>query len=224
MEIISNSEIFLRIIITLILAFSLWLERELKSQPAWLRTHILIWVWACLLMILSIMVPELYNSNINDPWRIAAQVVSWIGFLWAGAIMKFGSDTRGLTTAANIWVTAAIGMLVWAWMYHAAFIATTVILFNLIIITKIKERYIVPSRFCTIEVDFSKKKGKTEEIYEKIKELPLKVITKTMRENKTEGYFKIISRIKKNENLFKIKHTISKIVWVKQVSISESVY
>lgn len=162
-------------------------------------------------MILSILVPEMYNSNINDPGRIAAQVVSGIGFLGAGAIMKFGSDTRGLTTAANIWVTAAIGMMVGAGLYNVAFIATTIILFNLVIITKLKERFITPSRFCTIEVDFTKKKGKTQEIYENIKQLPLKIITKTIKEDKENGYLKIISRIKKDENLFGIKHSIMKI-------------
>jgi len=64
-------------------------------------------------MILSILVPEIYNSNTNDPGRIAAQVVSWVWCLGAGAIMKIGLDTRGLTTAANIWATAAIGLTFW---------------------------------------------------------------------------------------------------------------
>lgn len=111
---ISDTEIFIRLGMSLMLALILGIEREYKQQPAGIRTHILICVGSCLLMILSIIVPELYHSTNNDPARIAAQVVSGIGFLGAGAIMRNGLTTKGLTTAANIWVTAAIGLTVGA--------------------------------------------------------------------------------------------------------------
>jgi len=223
MDIIPQSEILLRLLVTLILAFLLGLEREFKNQPAWIRTHVLIWVGSCLLMILSILVPEIYNSNINDPGRIAAQVVSGIWFLWAWAIIKLWVDTRGLTTAANIWVTAAIGLVIWAGLYFAAFVATAIILIDLILITEFKRRYIVPSRFCTIELSFTNKKTSTKEIYDSIKELPLTVLSKHIKENKHDVQLKIISKIRKDEDIFAIKNAIKALTDVQKISISESV-
>jgi putative Mg2+ transporter-C (MgtC) family protein len=66
-EIISNQEIIIRLFLSVLFAFAIGLEREFKHQPAGLRTHILIGLGSCMLMILSILVPEMYNSNINDP-------------------------------------------------------------------------------------------------------------------------------------------------------------
>jgi len=223
MDIIPNSEIVLRLLVTMIIAFLLGLEREFKNQPAWIRTHVLIWVGSCLLMILSVLVPEIYNSNINDPWRIAAQVVSWIWFLWAWAIIKLWVDTRWLTTAANIWATAAIGLVIWAWLYYAAFAATIIILINLIVVTEFKQMFIVPSRFCTIDIYFSQKHWKTREVFKKIQMLPLKIISKHIKEDWKNTHLKIISNIKKNEDIFAIKDSIKKIANIDKISISESV-
>ena len=223
MDIIPNSEILLRLLITLIIAFILWLERELKHQPAWVRTHVLIWVGACLLMILSILVPEMYNSNINDPGRIAAQVVSGIWFLWAGAIIKLWVDTRGLTTAANIWVTAAIGLVVWAGLYFAAFAATIIILLDLILITEFKKRYIISSRFCTIELWFPHKKDEAKEVYNKIKKLPLSVLSKHIKEDKKNIHLKVITKIRRDEDLFEIKNSVQWFTKHDKILVSESV-
>jgi len=223
MDIIPNSEILLRLLITLVIAFILGLERELKHQPAWVRTHVLIWVGSCLLMILSILVPEMYNSNINDPWRIAAQVVSWIWFLWAGAIIKLWVDTRGLTTAANIWVTAAIGLVVWAGLYFAAFAATIIILLDLILITEFKKRYIISSRFCTIELWFPHKKDEAKEVYNKIKTLPLSVLSKHIKEDKKNIHLKVIAKIRRDEDLFEIKNSVQSFTKHDKILVSESV-
>ncbi len=223
MDIIPNSEILLRLLVTLIIAFMLWLERELKHQPAGIRTHVLIWVGSCLLMILSILVPEMYNSNINDPGRIAAQVVSGIWFLGAWAIIKLWVDTRWLTTAANIWVTAAIWLVIGAWLYFAAFAATAIILIDLILITEFKKRYIIPSRFCTIDIYFSQKNGETQKVYKEIKKLPLSVISKHIKENGKDTHLRIISKIRKDEDIFAIKNSIKALANVQKISVSESV-
>ncbi len=223
MDIIPNSEILLRLLVTLIIAFLLGLEREFKHQPAGIRTHVLIWVGSCLLMILSILVPEMYNSNINDPGRIAAQVVSGIWFLGAGAIIKLWVDTRGLTTAANIWVTAAIGLVIGAGLYFAAFVATAIILIDLILITEFKKRFLIASRFCTIDVYFSQKNGETKKVYKQIKKLPLSVISKHIKEDGKQVHLKIISKIKKNEDIFAIKNSIKALANIEKISVSESV-
>lgn len=123
-EVVSEHDVILRIALAMVLALALGIEREFKQQPAGIRTHILISVGSCLLMLLSIIVPHIYHSTNNDPARIAAQIVSGIGFLGAGAIMRNGLTTKGLTTAANVWVTAAIGMTVGAGLYFIAIIST----------------------------------------------------------------------------------------------------
>lgn len=222
-DIIPQSEILLRLLVTLALSLILGLERELRSQPAWVRTHILIGVGSCLLMILSILVPEMYNSNINDPGRIAAQVVSGIWFLGAGAIIKMWLDTRWLTTAANIWATAAIWLCVWAGLFFAAIATTCIIMLNLILITKIKSRLIVRVRYCTISVWFSKKWNNTYDVYEKIKKLPLIPVTKTIKEDEKSIHLTLVSKIKKSENIFTIQEDIKKITKTQKVSISESI-
>ncbi len=87
------------------------LERASRHQVAGLRTHILICTGAALLMLLSIWIPQELSPDRNgDPGRIAAQVVSGIGFLGAGAIIRLGNNVRGLTTAASLWFIAAVGL------------------------------------------------------------------------------------------------------------------
>lgn len=205
------------------LAFLLWLEREIRHQPAGVRTHILIGLGSCMLMILSILVPEMYNSNINDPGRIAAQVVSGIGFLGAGAIIKTGLNTRGLTTAANIWATAAIGLCVGAGLLMLSFIATLIILLNLVLISRFKSNFIIASRFCTIDLYFTHKKVDIKKVYSQIKQLPLEVVSKNIKEDGKNIQLKIITKIRKDTDLFQIKDDIKSIADIQKISVNESV-
>jgi putative Mg2+ transporter-C (MgtC) family protein len=108
------------------------LERELSGKPAGLRTTILICVGSCLFVILSYDIAKDAAGNlINDPGRIAAQIVTGIGFLGAGAIIQSRGHVVGLTTAATIWVTASIGMAAGMALYPLAMFATLLILFTL---------------------------------------------------------------------------------------------
>jgi len=102
-------------------------------------------------------------------------------------------------------------------------VATAIILIDLILITEFKRRYIVPSRFCTIELSFTNKKTSTKEIYDSIKELPLTVLSKHIKENKHDVQLKIISKIRKDEDIFAIKNAIKALTDVQKISISESV-
>ena len=120
----------IKILISFGLGALIGLEREMNNQPAGLRTHILISIGSTLVMLISIFITQAYDSP-ADPGRIAAQVVSGIGFLGAGAILKFGADIKGLTTAASIWAMAAVGMAVGAGMYGISIIGVTVIFFAL---------------------------------------------------------------------------------------------
>lgn len=129
----------LRLGIVYLLAGAIGVERERSNQPAGLRTHILIGLGATLIMQISIHLPQ--TQGAGDPARLAAQVVSGIGFLGGGAILRLGADIRGLTTAASIWTVAAIGLAVGAGLYGAAVTATVLILMTLTLLDRFERRY-----------------------------------------------------------------------------------
>ena len=134
------SIIVIRVILSAILSAIIGLEREIKHRAAGLRTHILVSVGATLFMMTSINIAFTYgHAGTADPSRIAAGVVTGIGFLGAGAIIRYGSSIKGLTTAASIWAVAAIGLAVGAGMYWAAGI-TTLVVIAVLILSRFEER------------------------------------------------------------------------------------
>jgi len=114
------------------------MERSSRRQVAGLRTHILIAVGSCCLMMLSIWLPQ--QMNAGDPGRIAAQVVSGMGFLGAGAIIRLGNSIRGLTTAASLWLTAAVGLTIGAGMYIAALTTVALALITLMVLNRLEKK------------------------------------------------------------------------------------
>jgi putative Mg2+ transporter-C (MgtC) family protein len=132
------------------------LERESRRQPAGLRTHILISIGSTLLMLLSIYIPQVFFDMKNgDPGRIAAQVVSGIGFLGAGAILKLGNNVKGLTTAASIWVAAAVGLSIGAGLYIPSAIALGFIMVSLVLLENFEHRFFPAERVKTINLFFT---------------------------------------------------------------------
>jgi putative Mg2+ transporter-C (MgtC) family protein len=130
-------------------------ERSSRHQVAGLRTHILIAVGATLLMLLSIWLPRQFSSPENgDPGRIAAQVVSGIGFLGAGAILRLGNNVRGLTTAASLWLIAAVGLAIGAGMYIAAAVAEAISLVTLFALDIVEKRLFPSERNKVLELQY----------------------------------------------------------------------
>lgn len=133
-------EIVFKLALACILGGMIGLERESLNRPAGLRTYTLVCVGSALAMIVSIDIYLQYYQTVNaDPGRIAAQVVSGIGFLGAGTIMREGASVRGLTTAAGLWVVACIGLAVGAGLYIPAVATTVLILFVLIYFIKFEQ-------------------------------------------------------------------------------------
>ncbi len=130
-----------------ILGSFIGLERDKKGRAAGLRTHILVSLGSALFMIISIEIFQLYKlHNANsilriDPARIAAQIITGIGFIGAGAIIRSRFDIRGLTTASSIWVCAGIGMAVGIGYYIPAIITSFIALFTLIFLHKLELLY-----------------------------------------------------------------------------------
>jgi len=130
------ADIAIRIAVAAVLTGAVGLERELREHAAGLRTHMLVGVGSALFTIVSAYGWQDFTfdrdlGTILDPTRIAAQIVTGIGFLGAGAIIRQGISIRGLTTAAGLWVAAAIGLAAGAGFYSAAFITTGVVLLGL---------------------------------------------------------------------------------------------
>ena len=129
-------DVLIRLAVAAGLTGVIGLERELRDRAAGLRTHMLVGVGAALFTLVSAYGWgdfEFSNRSgvVFDPTRIAAQIVTGIGFLGAGAIIRQGVAVRGLTTAASLWIVAAIGMAVGAGYYSAALIATGIVLVGL---------------------------------------------------------------------------------------------
>jgi putative Mg2+ transporter-C (MgtC) family protein len=146
-------------------------ERASRRQIAGLRTHILISMGACLLMILSIWLP---GKN-GDPGRIAAQVVSGIGFLGAGAIIRLGNNVRGLTTAASLWFIAAVGMAIGAGMFMAAAIAEAAGFFTLFTLGKLEKKIFPSQRMKILEIIYNSSGTDTREAMDIIAAAGIKI-------------------------------------------------
>lgn len=135
---LSDLELIERLLLAAALGGVLGLEREWRHKEAGLRTNILITIGSALFTLMSI---ELSTAASGDPGRIAAQIVTGIGFLGAGAIIRRDDKIQGLTTAATIWVNASVGIAVGGGQYHLAAVATSVTLAVLLVLHPI-EKYI----------------------------------------------------------------------------------
>lgn len=135
----SDIELLARLGLAALLGGAVGVEREVADQPAGLRTHILLSIGACLFTLVSA-----YGwgdvGGANDPSRMAAQIVSGIGFLGAGAILRQSLSIRGVTTAASIWSTAALGVAVGAGEYVIGVGATVLILGTLVGLRTVRNR------------------------------------------------------------------------------------
>jgi putative Mg2+ transporter-C (MgtC) family protein len=127
---LSDAELVKRLLVAVGLGALLGFERELRNKSAGLRTNILIAVGAATFTLMSY---ELAGAS-GDAGRVAAQIVTGIGFLGAGAIMRTDSGIQGLTTAATVWVNAAVGIAAGGGEYHLAVIATIVTLAALLVL------------------------------------------------------------------------------------------
>ena len=141
---LSALEILQRIGMATVLGGLVGLERELHGQAAGLRTHVILAIGASLASIISVNAGILGGPG-ADPGRISAQVVSGIGFLGAGAIIRYGGSNRGLTTATSLWTIAIVGLACGMGGYQEAAIATALVFLSLTVLDLLEKR-VLPSR------------------------------------------------------------------------------
>ena len=125
----TDLQMIMRLLLTLLLSGLIGLERQVHRRDAGLRTHILVALGSCLIMLTSLYVFDIYKEQVAlDPVRIAAGVVTGIGFLGAGTIIREPDGVRGLTTAASLWVVAGIGLAVGVGFNKIAIYTTIMVL------------------------------------------------------------------------------------------------
>jgi len=143
---VSDTQIIFRLLVAAALGALVGYERECHNQPAGLRTHIILVIGATLAMTLSINLAMEFRPLVpnGDPARLAAQVISGIGFLGVGAIIRYGANIKGLTTATSMWSMAVVGLVVGAGYYLVAAFTTGLLLVTLILINFFEKRFIKP--------------------------------------------------------------------------------
>jgi putative Mg2+ transporter-C (MgtC) family protein len=136
---LTDKQVIFRLILSVLLSGLIGLERQLHRRTAGLRTHILVSLGSCLIMLTSIYVFDIYKDLVPlDPARIAAGVITGIGFLGAGAIMREKTEIRGLTTAASLWVVAGIGLAIGVGFYSAGVFAAILALVTLFFLRRLE--------------------------------------------------------------------------------------
>ncbi len=135
----SNLDVLIRIVLACILGGIIGIERESINRPAGFRTHILVCVGSALVMITSQYIFFHYSSQVNlDPARLGAQVISGIGFLGAGTIIKERASVKGLTTAASLWAVSCVGLAVGIGFYIGAIMASGIIYLVLVVLKRVE--------------------------------------------------------------------------------------
>jgi len=176
-----QTTILLKLLLAALLGALVGLEREIHGRPAGFRTHLLVTVGACLMSVVSehyFIKFSAYDSGSVlrlDPGRVAAQIVTGIGFLGAGVILKDGQSVRGLTTAACLWVAAGIGMAVGVGLYLPGIAVTFISLLSLLVLKRF-ERFFRRDRYRTLIVNAAEGSLSRKELIRIVDEHGLRIV------------------------------------------------
>jgi putative Mg2+ transporter-C (MgtC) family protein len=171
---ISEWELTLRILFALAIGGLIGLEREFGQHSAGFRTHILVCLGSALIMLLSLYGFGIFMNEPNvraDPARLAAQVISGIGFLGAGTILRTGNSISGLTTAASLWVVAALGLAVGAGFYYGATLTAVLVLICLFVLNKLEKVFSKKRKVTELTVVMNESGGIIQRVMDKVKPL-----------------------------------------------------
>lgn len=223
-------EITIRLLLATLLGGLVGIEREQNNHPAGFRTHILVCVGSALIMLISMYGFESFirdNPQINtiqDPARLAAQVVSGIGFLGAGTILVHGGTIRGLTTAASLWVVAGIGLALGAGFYFGAALATVLVLLSLVVLNKIEDTFIRKGNVHMLQLSVDDSPGRLGEIATKIGERQISIRRISIQETKeSSGQVRVsVGVVLPNKtSLFEVVDELRTIEGIHDVSIGK---
>jgi putative Mg2+ transporter-C (MgtC) family protein len=220
---ISELQIILRILVGAALGAVIGIERERHNQPAGLRTHIILVVGATLAMVLSVNLGYLFArpGNPADPARLAAQVISGIGFLGAGAILRFGFNVKGLTTATSLWTMAIVGMAVGAGYYLIGVITTALMLVVLAVLNVLENRFLRTSisRFISLEANYNK--GVVKAVRKTVQKFSDDLVSFSIQKHVKAKRLRIqvVAHISRDQTLEELIETLSDIDGVRNLKV-----
>ncbi len=176
---ITEQQIVLRLAIASVLGMIVGFERERQNQPAGLRTHTILAIGSCLAMTISINLAMQFTPLVpnGDPARLAAQVVSGIGFLGAGAILRYGTSVKGLTTATSLWTTAMVGLAIGAGHFFSGIATSVMLLVILVLLNVIEKKWIRGYETITVSVTAIDNPALAEELAVLFNQLKKKVLS-----------------------------------------------
>lgn len=215
-----------KLILSMILGIAVGLERKRKGQVAGVRTFALISMGACMAMLLSIYVPQEYLGLKNgDPGRIAAQVVTGVGFLGGGAMIHMRGSVRGLTTAAGIWMVATIGMSVGVGMYLVAIVGTLLILVTLVSLEVWEHRRRIGQESKVISVKINKVGVDVDEYKRVLKANEVHISTFYMQSNYDENVteFNFVVMYRKDVDLQSLFEKLREVAPTKSIRLASQV-
>ncbi|MBP1755647.1 MAG: MgtC/SapB transporter [Firmicutes bacterium] len=170
---INDTTILIRLLLSVLLGGVIGYERGRAGRPAGLRTHILVCMGSTLAIMTNQYIYQVYG--VGDPTRMAAQVISGIGFLGAGTIIVTGRhQVKGLTTAAGLWATACMGLAIGIGFYKAAIVSCLLITFATVVLHRLDNNMLVKANVLDIYLEFSKGASITN-VLDRIKQLGIKV-------------------------------------------------
>lgn len=215
-----------RLLLASLLGGLIGLEREVHGRPAGFRTHLLVSLGSCLFVASSIHFYRLYGNFSGtgpigvDPGRVAAQVVTGIGFLGAGAIIKEKAAVRGLTTAACLWLAAAVGLACGVGMFAMAVLVTALALSSLLFLKKIENR-LSRDTYVTVMVWSADLEGQMERIERLLKECLMMVVNLNIEKDveHREVMFEFEVKFSTREMACRLVDGISEISGVKRVRL-----
>ncbi|MDD3593954.1 MAG: MgtC/SapB family protein [Candidatus Gastranaerophilales bacterium] len=224
------TDMALRVTLALVLGFAIGIEREITSKFAGLRTHILVCLGSCVFTILSIYAFPTISAGGNpvaygDPARIAAQILTGIGFIGGGTVLRHGPSVFGLTTAATLWTTASIGMAAGAGSISLAVFATILTLMVLILIRNLEVTFLrgLSQKTANIKATLVVDSANLNEVITKLGKKFRKIVelnhTKSDREQGKEKIY-FVTKVVSKDPILDMYSEISKIEHVENVYIT----
>jgi len=190
-------DILLKLGMATILGGLVGIEREMFRKPAGIRTHVLVSVGSCLMMLLSKSFSSLPGA---DPSRIAAGVVTGIGFLGAGIIIHYGGNIKGLTTAASLWVVCGMGLAVGFGYWTGAIITTLIVLFVLVFLKALRNKIFRRGEYKGLEIVIPNKPGQLGKIGNILGEMDINISNIELKENGEDTNIDLVLEVPKGIN------------------------
>ena len=220
---------FEALVISLIGGFAIGAERELTNKSAGLRTHILVCMGACVFTLLSLYgFPPHANpvggASVGDPARIAAQIVTGIGFIGGGTVLRQGLTIQGLTTAATLWICAAIGMAAGCGKFSLSIATTVIAIFALVLIRFVERRFIHANNknYRMVKITATVLKDKQAEVHEQfVKSLKNVWDFSAKKEHETDVKITLKAEVLFTNSIPEIYNQFAQVDGIKSINIQE---